>query len=140
MKPQTQISESESRELVLDSYVMYIHNNPCDGCGRVERFSQCFEVWLHPTKTRTSGFRDLRPATRINPDLAMATVSGSHKTIPVCVSCAVPHHAKDAPPHLSSAAWAETLKRKYMAAPKPEPKVAKASATPKVVAPTLDQI
>ena len=139
------ITESESRELALDSYVLYAHTNNCANCGNTEKYSQLYEVWLHPTKTRNSNLRDLRPVAGKLRDLPIYQVAAVPRAIPVCTECATgaPRAAGGRPIQvmpLSREAWAETLKRKY-AAPAPEPKVAKTTATPsRKVVPTLDQI
>jgi len=138
---QQRMSESESHELALDSYVMYIHNHDCAACGCTEQFSQLFEVWLHPTKTRLSNFRDLRPVVGLQlKPLALRYIEVAHIQIPLCSDC-VEHYrapAGEKSEPISSVAWSETLKRKY-APPSAEPKVAKQS-TPQKAVPTLDQI
>jgi len=135
-----QLTAGESQELVLDSYVMYIHTHQCKACGCGEQFSQLFEVWLHPTKTRLSNFKDLRPVVGALKPLTVNYMYTQETTIPLCSECVeqyvAPQGEKAAP--LTNAAWQETLKRKY-APPSAEPKVAKTTTTPKAV-PTLDQI
>jgi hypothetical protein len=134
------ITESESRELALDSYVMQINHHICTNCGQAEKFSQLFEVWCHPTKTRTTGLRDLRPAAKIRSDLPIAVVTRRERQIPLCLSCITairPICPAVAP--ISNAAWAETLKRKY-APPAAEVKVAKTTTPAAKAVPTLDQI
>lgn len=137
------ITESESKELLLDSYVMYINNHHCAACGALERFSQCFEVWVHPTKTRTTGLRDLRPISGRLKDLPLAVLAANEKVVPICYKCSWTHQNRGKPtvaqPPLSREAWAETLKRKYAPTPN-EPKIAtRSAASPKMV-PTLDQL
>jgi hypothetical protein len=140
--PQT-ISESESHELALDSYVLYAHTNTCVNCGNTEKHSEIYEVWLHPTKTRNSNLRDLRPVGIKLKDLPIYQVAAVPRAIPICTECAAraPREASGRRiMPISREAWAETLKRKY-AAPAPEPKVARTTATPsRKVVPTLDQI
>jgi len=140
------ITESESHELALDSYVLYAHTNNCANCGKMEKYSELYEVWLHPTKTRNSNLRDLRPVSGKLKDLPIYQVAAMPRSIPVCTECAThaPREAGGRPIQvmpLSREAWAETLKRKY-AAPASEPKVAKTTtgASPRKVVPTLDQI
>lgn len=141
MKPQP-ITENESSELVLDSYVLYIHNQQCAACGALERFSQCYEVWLHPTKTRSSNLRDLRPVVGGLKPLNMVQIAVPDKKIPVCAMCVSYYFLQGKFPaekKISTEAWADTLRRKY-APPSAEPKIARTSdATPKMV-PSLDQI
>ena len=144
--PQT-ISESESHELALDSYVLYAHTNTCVNCGNTEKHSEIYEVWLHPTKTRNSNLRDLRPVGIKLKDLPIYQVAAAPRAIPVCTECATgaPRAAGGRPIQvmpLSREAWAETLKRKY-APPAAEVKIAKTTASPaspRKVVPTLDQI
>ena len=135
------ISPSESQELALDSYVMYIHNHECTACGCCEQFSQIFEVWLHPTKTRLTNFKDLRPAVGPLKPIPLRYIEAPHQTIPICSDCVplyrAPAGEKSEP--ITNMAWQETLKRKY-APPSAEPKVAKQSTAPTKAVPTLDQI
>ena len=141
MHTKPQITASESQELALDSYVMYIHNHECSTCGCCEQFSQIFEVWLHPTRTRLSNFRTLRPIVGALKPIGLHYIELQHTTIPICSDCVplyrAPQGEKNKP--ISSVAWEETLKRKY-APQAAEPKVAKQSATPQKAVPTLDQI
>ena len=140
MRPQ--ISESESRELRLDSYVTYIHHHQCANCGCVEMFSQIFEVWLHPVKTRITTFRDLRPLTGLSlQPLQMAQIPVPAKQVPICSHCIGAYKAQGQEAQIiTSSQWEETLRRKYAPPPPVEVKVAKTSpATPKAV-PRLDQI
>ena len=137
--PQT-ISESESRELALDSYVLYAKHQKCITCGRTEHHSLMFEVWLHPTKTRSSNLRDLRPVKLPLKQLDIFCIQTKSVEIPVCVACVGSQKASYKANTVSSEEWTETLKRKYAAAPQ-EVKVAKTTATPsRKVVPTLDQI
>ena len=143
--PQT-ITESESHELALDSYVLYAHTNNCANCGKMEKYSQLYEVWLHPTKTRNSNLRDLRPVAGKLKELPIYQVAAAPRAIPVCTECATgaPRCAGGRPIQvmpLSREAWAETLKRKYAQPTAAEVKVARTTATPsRKVVPTLDQI
>lgn len=143
-KPQ-QITETESRELLLDSYVTYVHSHHCANCGGITTFAQCFEVWLHPTKTRNSNLRDLRPI--VGPSLKplnMSRLDVPPKVVPICHYC-VDNYKVVGRPEIttvksSTEAWQETLRRKY-APPPAEPKVAKTTApAPAKAVPTLDQI
>ena len=140
--PHHVITESESRELALDSYVLYAHTNNCANCGNTEKYSQLYEVWLHPTKTRSSNLRDLRPPAGKLKDLPIFQVAAAPRAIPICTECATraPRAAGGRPIQvmpLSREAWAETLKRKYAPPAASPPKAA--PPTRKVV-PTLDQI
>ena len=141
MHTKPQITASESQELALDSYVMYIHNHECTACGCCEQFSQIFEVWLHPTKTRLTNFRDLRPAVGALKPLPLRYIEAPHQTIPICSDCVSLYRAPQGEriKPISNMDWQETLKRKY-APPAAEPKVAKQSASPQKAVPTLDQI
>lgn len=134
-----QITESEHSELLHDSYATYVHSHVCAACGSTETFSQCFEVWVHPTKTRLTALRDLRPVTgtTLKP-MSMAVLKAPAKQIPVCHECVLSHTVAKAAP-VSNAAWQETLRRKYTESPD-EPKVAVKSTTPAKVVPRLDQI
>jgi hypothetical protein len=137
----SQITESESRDMMLDSYVTYIHNNTCTSCGQTETFAQCFEVWLHPTKTRTTNLRDMRPVVGVLKPLSMTVLNAPNRTIPICHYCA-PHYRVVGRPEIvtvrsTSDQWQETLRRKYE--PAQTEKVAKPAAQAKTV-PSLDQI
>jgi hypothetical protein len=147
MQQHHKISETESHELALDSYVMYLHTQTCATCRAAESWSQIYEVWTHPTKTRTSNYRELRPlgGKTLKQDLPIAALARKPMTVPICTIC-VNHHAPKFGMKVvvSETEWQETLKRKY-AAPTAEPRVAKpttpsGSAKPKQMIPTLDQI
>jgi hypothetical protein len=138
------VTETESKELLLDSYVTFIHKHYCANCGTVETFSQVFEVWLHPTKTRSTNLRDLRPVVglRLKP-LNMTQLMAPEIQIPLCYSCISRYRVVGRPEIVTVKAnneqWQETLRRKA-APPSAEVKVAKTgAATPKAV-PSLDQI
>ena len=141
------ITENESKELLFDSYVTYINTHQCAACGSIETFSQCFEVWLHPTKSKTSSFRDLRPVvgTSLKP-MNMAVIRAPARMVPICHHCATRYRVQGRPEQVAVAmnndAWHETLRRKAAAAAPPaEVKVANKSATaPSKVVPRLDQI
>lgn len=136
------ITEAEAVELQLDSYVMHIHNTIC-GCGSGERYGQLFEVWIHPTKTRLSGFRELRPARGALKDLPITYVDMPTEHKWICSDCITsyksPTHGEPLPA-VSAQAWAETLKRKY--APEPATiRVARSTgAAGGIPAPTPDQL
>jgi hypothetical protein len=136
------ITESEHSALLFDSYVTYIHRHDCVACGSTETFSQCFELWVHPTKTQLSSLRDLRPVTGA-PDLtqvSMAVLNAPRKKIPVCHECVVRQAGPRVVIPASNAAWQETLRRKYTS-DQQEPKVAVKSTSPATKAvPRLDQI
>jgi hypothetical protein len=138
------VTENESRELRLDSYVTYIHHRVCANCATTETFAQCFEVWLHPTKTRNSNLRDLRPVVGDLKPLNMAVLNCPEKKIPICHACAASYRVVGRPEVVTVLStndqWQETLRRKYAPAPAADPKVAtKSSASPRVI-PSLDQI
>jgi hypothetical protein len=128
------ITESEAKELLLDSYVMYIHTHTCTNCECGERFSELFEVWAHPTKTRTTALNVLRPATRLDHSLQLAYIELPERPIPVCSDCAPTYDIGASPPipALSREEWAATLKRKYAPPAASQPK--------KPAPPTLDQL
>lgn len=138
MQP-TQISESDSNALVFDSYVMHVNCNVCNGCGTEEIWSKLWEVWVHPTKVRTTGMRKLCEPTGPNDQSKrLAIIKVPRKFVPICSECVVARRGKDDIAPISNEAWADTLKRKYAPAAS-EVKVAKPTAPAKVV-PTLDQI
>jgi hypothetical protein len=143
-KPQQQtVTETEHKELLLDSYVTYIYRNYCSNCGGVETFAHCFEVWLHPTKTRNSNLRDLRPIVGALKPLKMTVLNAPEKQIPICHECAGRYRVAGRPELVTVQStndqWQETLRRKYAPAPS-EPKVAtKSSASPRII-PRLDEI
>ena len=134
------LSESEAAELQLDSYVMHIHNHRCQRCDCVERFSYLFEVWVHPTKTRSSALNVLKPATTLQ-RLAIAYIELPELPILICSDCieGFQHHelTDSVLPVANPAAWRETLQRKYT--PQPAAKPAPTATTEKKE-PTLDQL
>lgn len=138
------ITETDNTELVLDSYLMQIHQNSCR-CGSGERYGQMFEVWTHPTKTRLNGFRMLKPAGNgpLRAGLPVAYVDMPRQHNVICSDCV--QHYQPAPkvqaiPALSEQQWAETLRRKYTPEPS-APKVAKsAGADAGIPAPRPDQL
>lgn len=142
----TKITETEAVELTLDSYLMRIHHTQCLRCKSGEQFSELFEVWVHPTKTRHTGFRDLRPATQFLRDLPMSYFELPLRAIPICSDCVHTYRCTASPipaNAASNAAWAETLKRKYAQAAPQEIKVARATqpTTRKdIPAPTAEEL
>lgn len=131
------LSETEVHELQLDSYIVHIHQQACTNCECGERFSHLFEVWTHPIKTRTTGFRDLRPAATPLKELPIAIMELPERQIPICSDCAETYDRPGLPPiqPVDRAEWEATLKRKY-AAPEPAPRATASRAA----APTLDQL
>lgn len=133
IKPQ--LTPSDAALLTLDSYVMHIKTNHCTSCSCSERYSEMFEVWVHPTKTATSGLNVLRKVVGTTlKDLEIAYIELPPKQIPLCEECV---NTFVHPERLSTIgvasreAWAETLRRKYT----PEP--AKPAGKPE---PTLDML
>src|SRR5215471_5146208 len=134
-----QISENESKEMLLDSYVTHIHIHECN-CGAFETWSQVFEVWCHPTKTRTTRLTLLRPVVGLElKPLSMTVVQVPRKRIPICHRCAHGYKVTGKPEIVtvqsSNERWQETLHRKYA-----EPSKAPAPAAPVKAVPRLDQI
>lgn len=121
-----QITESDAALLFHDSYVMHITTKHCVSCSCSERFSTMFEVWAHPTKTRTTNLHVLRAVTgTVLKDLEVIYLELPHVNVPLCSECVntfVHPNRVSTIGVASRAAWAETLRRKYAE----EPKVAKA--------------
>lgn len=141
MTIQNRLTEAEAAELKLDSYLMHIHRTKC-ACGAHEHYHTLFEVWVHPSKTKTTGFRDLRPMIRDNMrDLPISYINMPFKLTTICSNC-VKHHKSSggfaAAEAANPVAWAETLRRKYTPEQK-EVKIAKQS-TPGKYIPTLDEL
>lgn len=114
------ISESTAAEMVIDSYVVHRSTQSCKTCLSVECYSTIFEVWVHPTKTRTTGVRSLKLSVGELKNLPIAIVDLPERAVPTCYDCVetyAPHGSTPIPP-ASRLAWEETLKRKY-AAPEP---------------------
>lgn len=132
------ITENDATEMLLDSYIMHRGRQRCLNCDCMESYSTLFEVWIHPTKTRTTGLTSLRlwtgPAAMKALPLAFLTLPV--RSIPVCDDCieAFEPHGEAPIPHASREAWADTLRRKYT----PEPASRSESAKPS--APTLDML
>jgi hypothetical protein len=137
------LTESDQGELRLDSYLMYIHNTHCVRCHSGERYGQLYEVWIHPTKTRLSGFRELRPAHgALRDGLHINYVEIPERLISICSDCVRDYRAPAADTAtnvVSAQEWAETLRRKYSPEPK-ETKIARASGSSEIPAPTPDQL
>ena len=138
------ITENESKELLFDSYVTYVHSHHCANCGAIETFSQCFEVWLHPTKTRSTNLRDLRPVVGLElKPMNMAQLDVPPRKIPICHKCVGSYKVIGSPQTVSVKTslgeWQETLRRKYEP-PKAEPKVAKPATASKKFIPTLGDL
>ena len=135
------ITEAEASELTLDSYLMQIHNTLCDRCGSGERYGQLFEVWVHPIKTRQSGYKELRPARGALKPLPIAYVDMAEHRNSICSDCVHTYETPTAKaiPAVSAQAWAETLKRKYTPE-KPEPKIARSTGAAGIPAPTPDEL
>jgi hypothetical protein len=139
---QQHLTQNEAVELQLDSYVMHIHNTHCARCDSGERYGAMWEVWTHPTKTRTSGFRQLVPHVGPLRDLPIAYIEMAEETIFVCSDCINTYASHSAPAPVqvvSPAAWAETLKRKYAPAAA-EVKIARKSTPHVSDIPSLDDL
>jgi hypothetical protein len=138
-KPSIRLNETEIHELQLDSYQLQIHTHSCTHCECDERFSLLFEVWVHPYKTRTTGFKDLRRSYAPLQDLPLAVIEMPVRQVPICSDCIDTFERVGLPPvqPISEAAWAETLKRKY--APAPVAPVADKTASGRTI-PSLDQL
>ena len=118
------ISETTASEMVIDSYLMQRSRQRCLCCDSVEAYSTIFEVWTHPTKTRTTGVRSLRvfaPLTKLKA-LPMAIVDLPERVVQCCYDCVETFEIEGENPiaPASREAWEETLRRKYAA---PEPKL-----------------
>ena len=118
------LTETDSTELQLDSYVMHIHNTLCAHCDSGERYGEMFEVWTHPTKTRLSGYRQLKPqASGPLKDLPITYLSLPTRQVMVCSDCIDTYQSpssREPIQAISAQAWAETLKRKYTPQPTAE--------------------
>lgn len=141
------LSETDQNELKLDSYHMYIHHTSCIRCGSGEQYSELQEVWIHPTKTRTTGLKVMRPAAEPLKPVNMTFHHKPTRQIPICSDCVHTYQtpAKGAPDNVASMAeWAETLKRKYEPST-PTIKIARASqpsagTKSEIIPPTADQL
>lgn len=116
------ITESDASEMLLDSYVMHRSFQRCAHCDSMEQYSTIFEVWTHPTKTRTTGLTSLRLFSSMHglKNLPLAFIDLPVRVIPTCSDCIEQYEiiSGETPiPHSSREAWAATLKRKYT----PEP-------------------
>lgn len=132
-----QLTESDANLLFHDSYVMHIKTNMCASCACGERHSELFEVWAHPTKTRTSNLHVLRKVTGhvVLKDLEIVYIELPATPIPLCSECVntFVHPNRSSTIGIASReAWAETLRRKYT----PEPTPVKTGK----IEPTLDQL
>ena len=134
---QPQITESDAKLLTLDSYVMHIHTQNCISCECSERFSQLFEVWTHPTKTRATNLHVLRRTTTLAlVDLEITYIELPPVRIHLCCECVntfVHPNRTSTIPAVSREAWADTLRRKYT--PQDTPSRAATRTEP-----TLDQL
>lgn len=128
--PPPSITESDAALLFHDSYVMHMNTQLCESCKCGERFSQLFEVWVHPTKTRATNLHVLRKAIGlVLKDLEIAYIDLPPIRIPLCTECVntFVHPNRTSTIGLGSReAWAETLRRKYTPEPasptkRPEP-------------------
>lgn len=132
---QPQLTEGDANLLFHDSYVMHIKTNQCLSCGCGERHSQIFEVWAHPTKTRTSNLHVLRTVTSHQlKDLEIAYIELPPSSILLCSECVntFVHPNRSSTIGIASReAWAETLRRKYTPVP---------TAAPAQAEPTLEML
>jgi hypothetical protein len=134
MKPFTQ---TDDRELTLDSYVLHVNTQVCVTCGSCERYSTLFECWVHPTKKMTKLSRVDGQALK---KLPLAHVNQPQRSIPMCTRCVSGYDSTDKTPlpPISPAAWQDTIRRKYA----PEPKTVKIAAprTPVKAIPNLEDL
>lgn len=123
IRPLPLITESDAALLFHDSYVMHIKTHLCASCQCGERFSQMFEVWAHPTKTRANNLHVLRAVTGTQlKDLEIVYIELPATGIPLCSECVSTfvHPNRISTIGIASReAWAETLRRKYAPEPKP---------------------
>lgn len=133
-----QLTEGDAALLFHDSYVMHIKTALCASCSCGERHSEMFEVWAHPTKTRTSNLHVLRKVIGTHlKDLEIVYIELPPISIPLCSECVntfVHPNRSSTIGVATREAWADTLRRKYT--PEPTP-AAKSTSRP---APTLDQL
>lgn len=129
------ISETTASEMILDSYVMQRSRQRCLHCDTIEAYSTIFEVWTHPTKTRTTGVRSLRVFVGTLKKLPLAIVDLPERTIPTCYDCVEDFETEGEKPiaPVSRESWEATLRRKYT----PEP--SRSDSAPKHV-PTLESL
>lgn len=134
------ITESDAALLIHTSYVMHIKTQHCTSCACTERFNAMFEVWTHPTKTRTTGLNVLRAVLGLQlKDLEIAYIELPSVNIPLCSECVntfVHPNRVSTIGIASRAAWAETLRRKYT----PEPKAAEGPSSKPAHVPTLGEL
>lgn len=136
-QPKPFVSESDAALLIHDSYVMHIKTHHCTSCQCSERFSQLFEVWTHPTKTRSTGLTVLKATGPALKDLEIAYIELPATNIPLCEECVntfVHPNRVSTIGMASREAWAETLRRKYT--PEPAP-LARSESKPQ---PSLDML
>jgi hypothetical protein len=135
-RPAPMLTESDAALLIHDSYVMHRKTQLCESCGCGEQFSELFEVWIHPTKTRSTNLHVLRRAgAGALKDLEIAYISLPSISIPLCSECVetfVHPNRISTIGMASRAAWMDTLRRKYTPA-----EAAKPAAKPE---PSLDQL
>lgn len=133
-RPLSQVTESDAALLFHDSYVMHIKTHLCTSCQCGERFSQLFEVWAHPTKTRKTNLHVLRAVTSLQlKDLEIVYIELPQTTVPLCSECVntfVHPNRVSTIGVASRAAWAETLRRKYAPAEPAEGPSNRAKHTP----------
>ena len=128
--PRIQLTEADSSALTLDSYIMHVKSQLCRHCDGGAEWGELYEVWTHPTKTRSSALHVLRSASIIRDGMSVAYIKLPTASVPVCSECISTYRAPmldtpsiEAP---TRAAWNETLRRKYA----PEPASAKTKAEP----------
>lgn len=105
----------ENAHYVLDSYLMHIGTVACKNCGFIQEHSTVHEVWILPTNTARTAYRNLRPCTSLQQGFDLAITHLAEKDTPVCLQCVESLDQSKLPkPYTitSMSAWEETLKRK----------------------------
>lgn len=110
-----QISEAEAAALQLDSYVMHIKGQLCLHCSAGAEWSELYEVWTHPTKTRISALNVLKPTATLQGGLAIVYIRLPVTSVPICSECVEKLTVDDLPraiPATTRSQWAETVRKK----------------------------
>lgn len=109
------LTEAEATALQLDSYVMHIRSQHCVNCAAGAEWSELYEVWTHPTKTRISSLNVLKPTAMLQGGMEIVYIRLPIATVPICSECVATITTADLPrplPAANRSQWSDTLRRK----------------------------
>lgn len=115
------------KDMMAHSYLLRVTPILCT-CGSQHQNIETFKVYVHPSLTRSTGLRDLRPVTEAQADLPIGHTILQPRRVAFCPSCVNIDRPGDVPlpAPITDAAWARAIK-----ASQQPPKAVSTVSTPK---------